>query len=71
MNKEMYLTGLTELQREADQIPNTRLMVLGKLNAMFMLNMQYERLMVDRNLPEHPYKLTKEIIDDVRTYLKR
>lgn len=71
MNRDVYLNELEALKAEAEKIPNTRLMVMGKLNALFMMNMQYERIMVNRDLPEHPYKLTKEIIADTRTYLNR
>ncbi|MDO8748054.1 MAG: hypothetical protein Q7J72_02930 [Candidatus Omnitrophota bacterium] len=68
--EKIYLDDLEELKKEADKISNTPMMSLGKVLMLVMLNMRYEKIMLDRNLKEHPYALTRGLILDSIKFLK-
>jgi ubiquinone/menaquinone biosynthesis C-methylase UbiE len=69
MEKE-YLRDLEELKTFADGIPNTPMMALAKIDALIVLNMRYERIMLDRNLATHPYALVSGFVRDARLSLQ-
>jgi len=69
MEKE-YLPELEEFKRFADEIPNTPMMALAKINALIVLNMRYERIMLDRDLNMHPYRLVSDFVGDAYSFLR-
>ena len=68
--KKIYLNDIEVLKRYSDEIPNTHMMALGKVLMLVMLNMRYERLMLDRNLDTHPYILVQRLVSDAYSFLK-
>ncbi len=58
-----YLPRLQELKKLAESLPRTRFMALARIEALIRMNMGWERLQLDRNLPDHPYKLTHDLVD--------
>lgn len=64
-----YLKQLEALKVLADAIPNTPLMAMAKIHAMILVNMRYERIMVDRDVKTHPYVLTEQILKDAAAQL--
>lgn len=64
-----YLKALERVKAFADSIPNTPLMAMAKIHAMALVNMRYERIMVDRNVKVHPFQLTENILEDALVQL--
>ena len=64
-----YLKDLERLKKFADEIPNTPMMALAKTTALIILNMRYERIMVNRNLDVHPYILVSNMIRDAHSFM--
>ncbi len=69
MMEKVYIQPLEKLQKLADEIPDTRMMAIAKITALVLLNIRYERIMVDRNLEQHPYTLVCELIRDAHSLL--
>jgi ubiquinone/menaquinone biosynthesis C-methylase UbiE len=69
VTQKSYLADLDALKALADALPNTRMMALAKVTALVMLNMRYERLMLDRDLATHPYQLVSGLINDAQALL--
>ncbi len=67
--EKTYLQHLKQLHKFADEIPNTPMMALAKITALIMLNMRYERVMLNRDLDTHPYILVSELIRDAYSLL--
>lgn len=67
--EKIYLSELEKLKIFADQIPNTRMMALGKITSLILLNMRYEQIMLDRNLDVHPYILATDLVKDTYQFL--
>lgn len=67
--EKIYLVELEKLERLADEIPNTRMMSLAKVTVLILLNMRYERIMLDRHLPSHPYLLVAELAREAYRFL--
>lgn len=67
--KKDYLEELETLKNLADEISNTPMMALAKIDMLVILNMRYERIMVNRNLDKHPYALVRDLIRDAHTML--
>jgi SAM-dependent methyltransferase len=65
----MYLGDLAELKRAADALPNTRMHVIAKVTALAVMNMRWERIMVDRDFPEHPWPHVQRLVADARSQL--
>ena len=64
-----YIKLLEKLKQEADAMPNTPHNAFGKVLVLYVLNMRYEKIMVDKNLPRHPYGLVAEFIEGARVSL--
>jgi ubiquinone/menaquinone biosynthesis C-methylase UbiE len=64
-----YLPELERLKALCDAIPNTPMQAMAKVGALVTVNMRYERVMVDRNLIEHPYDLVAGILRDAYAYV--
>lgn len=62
--EKIYLSRLEELKKLSDSLPNTPMMVQGKLNALIALNMRYEKIMLDRSLEQHPYLMVDQLVQD-------
>jgi len=71
MNKD-YLTTLKELKKFANDLPKTRTMAIAKINTLIKMNMCWEKYQLDKNLKEHPFKLTNDLvltaIDDLKAW---
>lgn len=66
---KIYLDDLQVLKDKASKISNTPMMAFGKVLMLVMLNMRYEKIMIDRNLKEHPYILTGQFIKDAAKFI--
>lgn len=66
---ESYLSDLEELKQVADALPNTRMLVIAKITALVLMNMRWERIMVDRDFPDHPWPHAQRLIADARSQL--
>lgn len=67
--EKLYLADLDELKHAAEALPNTRMHVIAKVTALVALNMRWERIMVDRNFPDHPWPHVQRLIADARSQL--
>ncbi len=61
--EKTYLARLDALKRLAGELPRTRFMALARIEALIRMNMGWEALQLDRNLPDHPFKLTHDLVD--------
>jgi SAM-dependent methyltransferase len=61
-----YLPDLRALEEMAATIPDTRMMAVGKVTALAVMNMRWERVMLDDSFDEHPYPVAKQLIADAR-----
>jgi SAM-dependent methyltransferase len=68
--EKQYLEDLGELKAFADTVTNTRMMAVAKVTAMAVMNMRWERVMVDRALEVHPYGLARQFVVDARRQLE-
>ena len=67
--KKIYIKHLDKLIEKCVALPNTVFFSKVKILALIVLNMRYEKIMVDRNLSRHPYELVAELIEDSRVSL--
>lgn len=65
-----YLSELERLRAVADGLPNTRMAVIGKVCAMALMNMRWERIMVDRGFAEHPWPHVQRLVGDAIAQLE-
>ena len=61
--EKLYFAELEALKKLADQICDTRMMAVAKITMLILLNMRWERVMLDRELDTHPYLLVKNIVE--------
>ena len=61
--EKTYLPRLQELKKLAASLPRTRFMALARIDALIRMNMGWEALQLDRNLPEHPFKMAHDLVD--------
>lgn len=69
MSDKPYLHDLEELEAFADTLPNTRMMAVAKVTTMAVMNMRWERIMVDREFPEDPWPHAHQLVRDARAQL--
>lgn len=62
--EKTYLKSLDQLSDFIESIPNTPMGAYLKTVNLMTMNMRYEKIAFNRNLPEHPYKLTKLVIEE-------
>ena len=62
--EKIYLNTLDRLSELMESVPNTPMGAYLKVIHLMTMNMRYETIALDRNLPEHPYPLTDKIIED-------
>lgn len=65
----MYQRELEELVKYARSLPRTRMMAIGMTITFAILNMRWERVMVDRSHSEHPWETVTRFIQEARTML--
>lgn len=65
-----YLADLEELKAFADALPDSRMLAIAKISALTTLNMRWEKVMVDRDFPEHPWPHVAGLIRDARSQLE-
>ena len=66
-----YADKLNELVMLADTLPNTKFLAKMKIVALVLMNMRYEKIMLDRNLNMHPYILTNQLIENAIQFLSQ
>jgi hypothetical protein len=64
ITKAVYLDALDTLTRTFESIPNTPMAMYLKALHLIALNMRYEKIAFDRNLKEHPFVLTRKLIEE-------
>jgi SAM-dependent methyltransferase len=67
--KKIYLAELEALKHLSDNIPDTPMIAFAKIIALVVLNMRYEKIMLDRNLKSHPYILVNDIVKESQSFL--
>lgn len=65
--KEIFLDELRKLQRRMNGVDNTPYTMWAKAVTLTTMNMRYEKVMIDLQLKEHPFELTRRIIVDCQT----
>lgn len=64
-----YLDDLAALEALASDMPDTRMMAVAKVTTCAVMNMRWERIMVDRDFPEHPWPHAQRLVQEARTQL--
>lgn len=64
---KIYLASLDALTEKMDAVANTRFTAAAKVITLATMNMRYEQVAFTTELPEHPFVMTKAIIDDAIT----
>ena len=67
MERTLYREKLAELQSIFESTPNTRLLAFHKVATLVVLNMRAENVSFTRDLPDHPYLLTRRNLEDAIT----
>jgi ubiquinone/menaquinone biosynthesis C-methylase UbiE len=62
--KELYTDKLNELSEMMDDVKNTPMSMYLKIINLIIMNMRYEKIAYSIDISEHPYILTREIIQD-------
>jgi SAM-dependent methyltransferase len=70
LTEKPYLTDLTEFEQFAATLPDTRMLAVAKVTACMVMNMRWERIMVDREFPEHPWPHAQELVRDAHRTLR-
>jgi SAM-dependent methyltransferase len=70
LTQKPYLADLDELKALADTLPDTRMMSVAKVTTMALMNMRWERIMVDREFPEDPWPHAQRLVQDARRQLE-
>ncbi|HZH26068.1 MAG TPA: class I SAM-dependent methyltransferase [Azospirillaceae bacterium] len=68
--EKVYLSDLRKMVDLCRAMPNTKMLATAKVNAMVLLNMSYEKVMVDRNFSEHPYTYTRDLVRHINENLQ-
>ncbi|MCC6728478.1 MAG: class I SAM-dependent methyltransferase [Chthonomonadales bacterium] len=68
--EKVYLAELEALKALAESLPTTRMLSLARVSALVLLNMRYERIMLDRDLPTHPYPLVANLVREASAHLR-
>ena len=69
-DRKPYLDDLEELKSFADTLPNSRMATVAKVTSTAVMNMRWERIMVDREFPEHPWPYAKRIVEETLAQLQ-
>ena len=64
MEKSIYLKSLYKLSDIMTGTANTPFINYAKVITLVTMNMRYEKVAFNTSLNEHPYLLTKQIIED-------
>lgn len=62
--KDVYLTSLRDLGGKMAAVTNTPFAVFAKVVTLTTMNIRFEKMAFDKELREHPYQLTREIVDE-------
>ena len=63
------MPDLRALEELAGSIPDTRMMAVGKVTALAVMNMRWERVMLDDAFDQHPYPIARQLIADARAQI--
>ncbi len=64
LDKTVYLEKLSELSDTMESVENTPMGMYLKIINLIILNMRYEKIAFNKDLKEHPYMLTRKLIED-------
>jgi SAM-dependent methyltransferase len=70
LTEKPYLDDLGELKAFADTLPDTRMMAVAKVTTMALMNMRWERIMVNREFPENPWPHAQRLVREARVQLE-
>ncbi|KWT87096.1 class I SAM-dependent methyltransferase [Candidatus Magnetominusculus xianensis] len=65
--QKVYLDSLNKLKNEMEKKSNSCYLAYVKVAALTVMNMRYEKIALNKQLNDHPYSLTKNIIEDALT----
>ena len=63
-NKKVYLEKLDELTAYFESVSNTPMSMYFKVINLISLNMRYEKIAFNKNLPQNPYLLVRNLIEE-------
>lgn len=66
--EKIYLKELEQLTKEIKGTPNTKMMAQVKVDTLMIMNMRYEKVLLNRQLEQHPYLLVNDIVKDARKF---
>jgi ubiquinone/menaquinone biosynthesis C-methylase UbiE len=69
--KDIYPVRLKELNNLMKSTQNTFFSCFSKVTVLSNMNMRYEKVALNMNLDEHPYVLTRNIVDDAIEMFKK
>lgn len=64
VEEKSYTQDLIKLKDSMSIVSNTPFSIMAKVNTLVTMNMRYEKAAFNNKLQEHPYLLTKKIIND-------
>lgn len=67
IDRSGYRAALRDLEAAAATVPNTRLGAIGKVTALTVMNMRWERVAFDRDFPEDPLPVAERFVRDAAT----
>jgi SAM-dependent methyltransferase len=70
MEPKPYLDDLKSLEAFASALPQSRLMATATIMTLAQMNMRWERIMVDREFPEHPWPHAHQFVRDAEANLR-
>ncbi len=64
IEKQTYMESLGRLSQTMKAVGNTPFSIFAKVVSLTSMNMRYEKIAFNMDLPDHPYVLTNRIIQD-------
>ncbi len=64
VEKQIYMESLGKLSQTMKVVKNTPFTIFAKVVSLTSMNMRYEKIAYNMDLPDHPYVLTRKIIED-------
>ncbi|MBF0568222.1 MAG: class I SAM-dependent methyltransferase [Nitrospirae bacterium] len=65
--QKIYMDSMGKLKSEMDKAGNSGFIAYAKVVTLAVMNMRYEKIAFNKGLNDHPYVLTKELIEDALT----
>jgi SAM-dependent methyltransferase len=64
MKRDLYRDELEKLKKLMNGVKNTPFSIFAKVQTLAVMNMRYEKIAFNKNLKEHPYILTKTLLEE-------